>query len=244
MKILITASQGGHTARAIAIAEQNQQQDLAFITEKGDPYESTLIGLGRIHHMTKPARLNESKYKIHRLATAYVQAGAILAKEKPDTLIGCGSNYMVPPITVAKMLYPKTRIIATESFVEIGQPSKALAKVAKQTDEIWVQWPEQLGYFPNTRYVGLLIPKRGTSGLKDGETTYPSTKLMKAIQEGLKVRAEARPDLDREKQERFITFLKQKEMLDEDGWTKPTSDPQQPRKSRYTYPWASRRNLP
>jgi len=224
-KILITAGEGGHTARAIAIAERHPKADLSFITTREDPYIDTLKELGQVHYMIKPAPLHTPSYQPRRWITAMTQAAKIIAKERPDKLFGSGSNYMIPPILAAHLLRPSTTIIATESFVEIGKPSKALKKIARIADEIWVQWEEQLLYFPKTKYCGLLIPVHGTSGLKNGDKTYPSTKLMKAIQEGKRVKVKIRRDLDHGKQKRFIEFLKTKRILDQEEWTATHAQP-------------------
>ena len=222
MKTLYIAGEGGHTARVISIIEKNlypaQRTDIALTLEQDETWVTWVAQLGAIWIITKPNPLSTNLVKqVPRWIRAFWEAFKMLRSSNPDIVIGGCSNACIAPCVVAKAM--GKRVVVAESFVQIDEPSRACKVLDKIVDETLTEWPHQNGWFRRPRYVGLLVPWHGASGLVDGDQTYPSMKLMKALQEGKRVKTAIRPDIPEGRQIRFIEFLQGLGYVDGDRWT-------------------------
>lgn len=232
MKTLYIAGEGGHSARIVAILEaglfpgEADKVHVAITHPKEAAWFKPFAPAGNIHLITKPNPLNYGRARqLPRWIKAAAQSLALLVRVRPNLVVAGGANAALVPCALAGLF--RVRVVVAESFVQVQKPGRAcrLLDRLRIASEVLTEWPFQGSWFRNARYVGLLVPRQGASGLRDGDTTYPCMKLMKAVTEGKRVRAATDPAFPaplRATHEKFIRFLREYGWIDGDGWVQPS----------------------
>jgi UDP-N-acetylglucosamine:LPS N-acetylglucosamine transferase len=80
----------------------------------------------------------------------------ILLKERPKVIISTGASFVIPAFAYAKLLGIRTVYI--ETFARIHKPSLTGRIIYRlHPDRFFVQWEEQLHWFPRAIYQGALV---------------------------------------------------------------------------------------
>jgi len=125
MRILITASGGGHTGYAVAIAQRlKNKAELIFAVPEGDEWSASKVRkYGEVIHIRKARGPKDPLWRsIPGLAKAFLQS--IRRIGQVDVVIATGSNHCVPPSIVGKLKGAK--LIAIESSVRFTKASLSI----------------------------------------------------------------------------------------------------------------------
>ncbi len=161
MKVVVTASGGGHTGYAVAIAQhlyELKDVSMLFIVPRGDKWSRSKVEpFGRVIEVTKARHPNQSLIgSLPRLAKAFLESFRAVPKDY-DIFISSGSNHSVPPAYVAKL--KGLKIVNIESSVRFTSLSSSFRAIAKVADLNILQWEEQKKLFPDGVVVGPLYEK-------------------------------------------------------------------------------------
>ncbi len=159
MRVLITASGGGHTGYAVALAQYlKNKTDITFIAPSQDHWTiSKIEKYGEYIEILKGRGPRDSLYVfIPRLIRSFGQS---LSKVKGDfdVLVSTGSNHSIPPAVIGKI--KGVRLINIESCVRFTRASKSARILSKFSDMTVLQWEEQLDLFRDGQVVGPLYEK-------------------------------------------------------------------------------------
>ena len=153
MKIAITASGGGHTGYAAAIAQRLKGRvDMFFIVPEGDKWSTAKVEkYGEIVYVKKARGPKDPLWRcIPSLIKAFFQS--IERIGHVDIIIATGSNHCVPPAIVAKL--KGCKLVAIESPVRFTKASLSLRTLRPIADVLALQWPEQKQLHPKGIVVG------------------------------------------------------------------------------------------
>ncbi len=159
MLITITASGGGHTGYAVALAQHMQgKAEMLFIVPRGDRWtRSKVEPYGKVVEVTKARHPNQPLLSaIPGLIRAMIESlGAVPRTSR--VLVSSGSNHSVPPAYAAKIKgIPVVNIESSVRFTSLSSSFRAIARIAKLNI---LQWEEQRELFPDGIVVGPLYEK-------------------------------------------------------------------------------------
>ena len=157
MNVIITASGGGHTGYAIAIAQRLKgKANIMFIVPKNDSWSASKVKeYGNVIYVKKARGPKDSLFKAFPgLISAFYESLNVLPKGF-DIFISTGSNHSVPPAYVAKL--KGLKVINIESSVRFTKPSLSVKVIKPIADITILQWPEQKKIIPEGIVVGPLF---------------------------------------------------------------------------------------
>ena len=144
-KICIVCSGGGHLTEA-KLATRTLVYPRSYVTffSPHHQYERE-----KYYHVMNPYR------NIGRFVINFLQSLRIFLKEKPDIVITTGASVVISTCLIAKFL--RKKVIFIESSGNPLTPSATGRFLHRISDFFYVQWEEQLKYFPKARCLGSLI---------------------------------------------------------------------------------------
>ncbi|MGC9010066.1 MAG: UDP-N-acetylglucosamine--N-acetylmuramyl-(pentapeptide) pyrophosphoryl-undecaprenol N-acetylglucosamine transferase [Sulfolobales archaeon] len=158
MRIGITASGGGHTGYAVALAQRIYgKAEMIFYIPTGDEWSRIKVQrYGEVIEIRKARGPNEG---FQKLLTGIPKAffESIGKIKNIDVFISTGSNHSVPPALVAKL--KRTPVINIESSVRFTRPSSSAKYLSYVSDLTVLQWEEQKKILPKGRVFGPLYEK-------------------------------------------------------------------------------------
>ena len=145
LKICIACSGGGHLTEA-KLATQTLKYPKYYVTfySLHHKYESD-----RYYHVVNPYR------NFWRFILNFFQSLRIFLKERPNIIITTGASVVISTCLIAKIL--RKKIVFIESSGNPLTPSATGRFLYRIADLFYVQWKEQLKFFPEARYLGSLI---------------------------------------------------------------------------------------
>ncbi len=159
MKVVLTASGGGHTGYAVALAQRLYgKAELAFIIPKGDEWtRSKVEKYGEVVETTKMRGPRDSIAKLLARMPRALWESLKAVPGDAAVFVSTGSNHSLPPALVARL--KGLKLVNLESSVRFTRPSKTV-KLLKPFSHVTVlQWPEQKKLFPDGVVVGPLYEK-------------------------------------------------------------------------------------
>ncbi|OYT56924.1 MAG: polysaccharide biosynthesis protein [Desulfurococcales archaeon ex4484_217_2] len=161
MKLVISASGGGHTGYAVALAQHLQKfSEILFIVPKNDIWSKAKVEkYGRVAYSIKPRGPRDPLLKsFPKLIYEFYEGLKIIPRDF-DVFISTGSNHSVPLAYAAKL--KGLKIINIESSVRFTKPSLSVRVIKPIADITVLQWPEQKKIIPEGIVVGPLfeLPK-------------------------------------------------------------------------------------
>jgi len=158
-KIIITASGGGHTGYAVALAQRLKgKAEMTFIVPEGDFWSKSKVEkYGKIVYVRKS---RGPKDPLAKAIPGLIKAGIQSLKkieDSYDVFVSTGSNHSVPPAITAKVRGLK--IINIESSVRFTKASLSVRALKYISDLTVLQWPEQKSILPEGVVVGPLFEK-------------------------------------------------------------------------------------
>jgi len=157
-KIILTASGGGHTGYAVALAQYlHDKCDLTFIIPKGDEWSKAKVEkYGKVIEITKGRGPKDPAYKFFpRFTYAFFESLSKIGKY--EVIVSSGSNHSIPPSIICKLKGAK--LINIESPVRFVSPSKTAKLLDKIADMTVIHWEQQKKLFRNGVVVGPIVEK-------------------------------------------------------------------------------------
>ena len=159
MLVVITASGGGHTGYAVALAQHLVgRAEMLFIIPRGDAWtRSKVERMGRVVEVTKARRPNQPlATAVPGLVRAFFESlGAV--PRGATAFVSSGSNHSVPPALAAWLKgVPVVNLESSVRFTSLSSSFRALKRFARLNV---LQWEEQLELCPDGVVVGPLYEK-------------------------------------------------------------------------------------
>ena len=151
-KICLISCPGGHfTELKAALSDINENEyNFYWISFKSENLMSFYSS--RRHYYIK----NINPYDKKTWIINAIQSLYILLKERPDCIITTGSGIAAASVFFAKKLLKRTKVLYITISAEVTEPSRTASFIYKYSDVFCTQWREQLKFFPNAKYIGLL----------------------------------------------------------------------------------------
>jgi beta-1,4-N-acetylglucosaminyltransferase len=149
MRIALIGSSGGHLRHLQLLRDWWRLHDRFWVTFD-KPDASALLTEERVYWCYYPTNRN-----IFNLFRNSLLALKVLWKEKPTVIVSSGAAVAIPFFYMGKCLGAKTVYI--EVYDRIDSPTLSGRLVYPVTDHFFVQWPEQLRYYPNASVIGELF---------------------------------------------------------------------------------------
>ena len=150
-RILITASGGGHTgyARAVALHLAGRHQ-LVFAIRRGDGWSrSRLAGLGRVYETWPGRSPGDPVWRSIGLARSLYDS---LRLPRVDAALCTGHNHSIPPCIAAWLRGAK--LILLEDVYRISGGSRSVRLLSPISTLVALHWREQLGLYSRGVVVG------------------------------------------------------------------------------------------
>ena len=151
MDILLACSAGGHLTEMRQLRPFYAHYSYGFVTFARPDTES-LAKTEKVHFITRPAR------NILSTLRAFVEANAVLAREKPKLIISTGADVAVPVCVLAKLR--GIPIVWIESFCRPEQPSLSGRIVSLFATRVIYQWRELEKFYPSGIFGGSIFSSR------------------------------------------------------------------------------------
>ncbi len=148
INVCIACSAGGHLTEVLQLKESWQGKKYFFVSDRRS--NALLLSKKEKVYFVEVPRKNPIKLIIN-----FFQALNIFLKEKPDVIISTGADVAIPLILIAKVFGKK--IIFIESFARIQSPSLSGKICYPLADLFFVQWKENLKFFPKARFKGAVF---------------------------------------------------------------------------------------
>lgn len=144
--VCIACSSGGHYTEALrATSALREEFAYFFVTAKTGRSTST-----KSHFFVIDPHLNFAKYIINAF-----QSLTIFIQNRPRVIVSTGAGITIPICVLGKILGSK--IVFVESGARITAPSRTGRLISKFADEVYVQWEENLAYYPDAKLGGVLF---------------------------------------------------------------------------------------
>lgn len=148
MKLMFTASSGGHMEEITCLLSVAKEHELIVVTEscidkKSNEREHT--------YYLKQINRKEILFFLHFIGL-FLKAFLILQREKPDCIISTGALVTYPFCLIAKLR--GTKIIYIESFARVDYPSLTGKLMYPIADLFIIQWEEMRKFYPNAVFTG------------------------------------------------------------------------------------------
>lgn len=145
MKICLAASAGGHLTELLQLSESWNGFDVFFVSDRR--LNALQLSKREKMYFVSCPRRNPFKFLLN-----LVQSFKIFLREKPSVVVSTGADTAIGICLVAKLFGKK--VIFIESFCRIHSPSLSGKIMYPLADEFFVQWKENLSFFPKARYAG------------------------------------------------------------------------------------------
>jgi beta-1,4-N-acetylglucosaminyltransferase len=150
MKLLLVCNPGGHFSTMMGLKKFWGDHQREWVTYRKFDTCSSLEGREIVHWVV----LQEARM-IGRAALNFIRALVILSRSRPDLVISTGASLAVPFIFASKLMGIKTIFIESISRSDVLSLSGKL--VYRFVDELYVQWPECVNYYPKAYYKGVVL---------------------------------------------------------------------------------------
>ncbi len=159
-EVIITASGGGHTGYAVALAQRLAGRvRMRFVIPEGDSWSASKVSsYGEVTEVVKLRGPRDSWVKmLVKAPKAFIQSLKVLPKGS-HVFVSTGSNHSVPPALVSKLVRG-SYLISIESSVRFTRASSSVKFLRRFADLTVLQWEEQLKLIPEGTVVGPLYEK-------------------------------------------------------------------------------------
>ncbi len=156
VRVIITASGGGHTGYAVALAQRlHGRADILFIIPRNDKWSRSKVErYGEVVEVSKPRGPRDSLGKLLiRMPRALLESIGHVRGDY-DVFVSSGSNHSVPPAIIARL--KGLRVYNVESSVRFTRPSLSARWLRPFSHVTVLQWEEQLKLHPNGAVYGPL----------------------------------------------------------------------------------------
>ncbi len=150
MKIVLTASGGGHLEQIKQLQVLSDENEILYLVAKNEVNKS-MQGV----YFVPEYRTEKKIGKFFDLIRIFFASFKFLKKHKPDVVISTGAGVTYPLCWLQKKWFRK-KVIYIESFARRTSPSKTGKKVYKFADHFIVQWESMLELYPNAIYGGMI----------------------------------------------------------------------------------------
>ena len=150
MKILLTASSGGHLEQLKQLSSLCQSHEVKWLVCDNAVNRS----MQNVEFM--PEYRNETKIRrFFDFFRIYFKSKKVIKSFKPDVVISTGAGATFPVCYIQKKKMKK-KVIFIESFAKRTSPTKTGKQVYKFADHFIVQWEEMKEFYPNAIVGGMI----------------------------------------------------------------------------------------
>jgi len=149
VRVIVTASGGGHTGYAVALAQRLYgKAELLFVVPRGDVWSKSKVErYGRVVEVSKARGPRDSFARlVLRLPRAFFESIDSVPSDY-DVFVSTGSNHSVPPAIVARI--KGLRVYNIESSVRFIRPSSSARWLRPFSHVTVLQWEEQKKIHPS-----------------------------------------------------------------------------------------------
>ena len=147
--IALVGSSGGHLAHLLVLRPWWSEYERFWVTfDTADARET--LALERTYWCHHPTNRH-----LGNLLRNTLLAFRILGRERPALIVSTGAAVAVPFFYLGRLFGARTIFI--EVVDRIDTPTLTGRLVAPVTDELLVQWPEQLALYRGARHIGRLL---------------------------------------------------------------------------------------
>jgi UDP-N-acetylglucosamine:LPS N-acetylglucosamine transferase len=154
MKVVVTASGGGHTGNAVALAQYLYRDvDILFIIPKGDEWTRMKVEkYGSVVEIPKPRKPNEGIDRlVYGIPRALFDCVDKISSES-KIFVSSGSNHSVAPAIIAR--FKGLKVYNLESTVRFVKPSLTGRWLNPISHVTVLQWEEQKSIHPMGKVYG------------------------------------------------------------------------------------------
>lgn len=144
--MLLVASTGGHLAQLVALEDAWAGYERRWVTFRKADAQTSLVGedvTWAYHPTTRNAR---------NAVRNFFLAWRLLLRWRPDVVVSTGAGVALPFFLVARVL--RVRTVYLEVFDRIEIPTLTGRLCYPMSDAFALQWPDQLGVYPEGTVVG------------------------------------------------------------------------------------------
>ncbi|MEX0760492.1 MAG: hypothetical protein WD100_13010 [Tistlia sp.] len=160
-KALVLLTGGGHLFQTLLLVRKMAGRfdfDYAVVGWGGPPsFEGLPPGqvykVVSLSNFSRNSRLGD----LYGLCLAFAQCVRILARSRPDLVLGVGTNNVLPLFLAA---WPfRIKRVFVESITRVETPSRTARIVARLgvANRLYVQWPGLVGKLPGAAYKGSVL---------------------------------------------------------------------------------------
>lgn len=164
--VMFACNQGGHFSQLIALNELFSKYESILVTDnvratKDMPVLKNITSIEIIEGEARQRRKqkHDSSGSRWTFIGVYIKSffycGKIWMKHRPKVIISTGSNIAVPLFIIGKL--HGSKIIFIETRAKVYAKSMTGILVRHLADQIFVQWPEMLTFYPEAKYCGTLV---------------------------------------------------------------------------------------
>ena len=146
--VLFACNQGGHFSQLMALNELFGKYESVLVTDniRATKDMSTLKNVTSIEIIEGEAKQRKGQKR---------NSSGSRLKYRPKVIVSTGSNIAVPLFIIGKLYGSK--IIFIETRAKVYTKSMTGILVRHMADQIFVQWPEMLTFYPEAKYCGVLV---------------------------------------------------------------------------------------
>jgi len=154
--IAIIASGGGHTAYAVAVAEElTSKADIYVVIPAGDRWtRAKMEKYGQVFETEKAAPGSSIWKRVLAVVEGFFQG---LKLPKADVVVATGSNHSIGPALALKLRGAK--LIVIEAIDRVVTKSQAINILSRFADIVALHWEEQKNNYPRGKVYGPILPK-------------------------------------------------------------------------------------
>jgi beta-1,4-N-acetylglucosaminyltransferase len=156
--VLVVLGDGGHTAEIVRLLELlGPGYAYSYVLSSADQISASKLPFpGQVWRLTRPRAKGEPWPAVAlNLARSLLEAAWLLARARPNAVLGSGPALMVPVAAMGRLLGAKVIFVETGSRVtELSWTGKIMLRLAHQ---FFVQWEPLHQRYPTTIYAGRLL---------------------------------------------------------------------------------------
>lgn len=157
-RLLVVLGDGGHTAEMVRLLRLlGPDYRYGYVLQTDDQIsESKIPFQGPVWRLTRPRAKDDPHWRAAwHLGRSLLESAWLLARVRPQAVLGSGPAILVPLAIFAKLLGAKIIFVETGSRVsQLSLTGKIMLRLA---DQFFVQWEPLHQRYPHTIYAGRLL---------------------------------------------------------------------------------------
>lgn len=164
MRLLIILGAGGHTKQMLRLVDLlGPVHEYHYVVADYDAVsEYKITRPGPVYRMVQPREKRQGLTEdpltvVRKMPFALHQASDILAKTRPDAILGAGPSLQIPFALLSRLRRIPHVFIESASKPERISLTGRLIYHLRLADRVYLQWEHHLHAYPRARYAGRLL---------------------------------------------------------------------------------------